>query len=262
MSGALWAAKTGLDAHHKHLAVISNNLANVNTTGFKRGRAEFESLVYQNLNQPGSQTSQDTTSPTGLMLGTGVKMVATKKIFTDGSTIQTNNDMDVAINGRGFLKVLMPGTGEFGYTRAGQLQLDPNGQMVTSSGYVLQPPITVPQGAQKISIGSDGVVSAMLAGSSTPSEIGNIELTDFINPAGLQPIGGNLYKETVASGQAQTGTPGSDGLGKITQGALEASNVNVVEDLVTMIEAQRAFEVTSKAVSTDEQMSQYLIQNL
>ena len=261
MNTALWAAKTGLDAQQTRMAVVSHNLANVNTTGFKRGRAVFEDLLYQNVSQVGGATSQDTQSASGMSLGTGVKVVATEKIFTQGSLNQTGNSLDLAINGRGFFQILMP-DGSFGYTRAGDFQLNNQGQMVTSEGYVLQPGINIPSGAQSITIGTDGTVSVQVAGQSAPSQVGNIQLADFVNPAGLQPRGGNLLVESAASGTAQTGTPGLSGLGSIGQGATESSNVNVVEEMVNMIETQRAYEMNTKAIQTADQMLQYLSNNI
>jgi len=261
MNTALWAAKTGLDAQQTRMAVVSNNLANVNTTGFKRGRAVFEDLLYQNVTQVGGATSQDTQSPSGMSLGTGVKVVATEKIFTQGSLNQTGNSLDLAINGRGFFQILMP-DGSFAYTRAGDFQLNNQGQMVTSEGYVVQPGINIPTGAQSITIGADGTVSVQVAGQSAPSQVGNIQLADFVNPAGLQPRGENLLVESAASGTAQTGTPGLSGLGSIGQGETESSNVNVVEEMVNMIETQRAYEMNTKAIQTTDQMLQYLSNNV
>lgn len=261
MNQALWVAKTGLDAQQTRMAVVSNNLANVNTTGFKQGRAVFEDLLYQNLRQPGGQSSQDTLLPSGMNLGTGVRVVATEKLFTQGSVLQTGNAMDVAINGRGFLQVLKP-DGELAYTRDGTLQINDQGEMVTASGYVVQPGITIPDAAQSVTIGSDGVVSVKLAGQTAATQVGALEIADFINPVGLQAIGENLYVETAASGTSQPGTPGLNGLGSISQGALEGSNVNVVSELVNMIETQRAYEMNSKAISTNDQMMQYINQNL
>jgi flagellar basal-body rod protein FlgG len=261
MNQALWVAKTGLDAQQTRMAVVSNNLANVNTTGFKQGRAVFEDLLYQNVRQSGGQTSQDTMLPSGMNLGTGVRVVATEKLFTQGSVLQTDNAMDVAINGRGFFQVLKP-DGEIAYTRDGTFQLNDQGEMVTSSGYIVQPGITIPDQAQSITIGLDGVVSVKLAGQASPTQVGTLEIADFINPVGLQPVGENLYIETAASGTAQPGTPGLNGLGALNQGALEGSNVNVVSELVNMIETQRAYEMNSKAISTNDQMMQYINNNL
>jgi flagellar basal-body rod protein FlgG len=261
MNQGLWVAKTGLDAQQTRMAVVSNNLANVNTTGFKQGRAVFEDLLYQNVRQSGGQSSQDTLLPTGMNLGTGVRIVATEKMFTQGSVLQTGNNMDVAINGRGFFQIQKP-DGEPAYTRDGNFQVDDQGQLVTSSGYIVQPGITIPDNAESLTIGSDGVVSAKLPGQPSASQIGTLEVTDFINPVGLQPIGENLYIETAASGSPNTGTPGLNGLGSLNQGALEGSNVNVVSELVNMIETQRAYEMNSKAISTNDQMMQYLNNNL
>ncbi len=261
MNQSLWVAKTGLDAQQTRMTVVSNNLANVNTTGFKQDRAVFEDLLYQNVRQSGGNTSQDTILPSGMNLGTGVRVVATEKLFTQGSVNQTGNAMDVAINGRGFFQILKP-NGDLAYTRDGTFQLNDQGQLVTSSGYTVQPGITIPDGAQSITIGTDGVVSVKLAGQTVPSQVGTLEISDFINPVGLQPIGENLYIETASSGTAQAGTPGQNGLGQIQQGALEGSNVNVVAELVNMIETQRAYEMNSKAISTSDQMMQYVNNNL
>jgi flagellar basal-body rod protein FlgG len=257
MNPALWAAKTGLDAQQTKLAVTSNNLANVSTAGFKKGRAVFEDLMYQNIRQVGGSTSQDTQAPTGVHLGTGVRVVATEKIYTQGGFTQTDNALDVAIEGRGFFQIQLP-DGTTAYTRDGNFQLNAQGQMVTSSGYVLQPGISIPDGAQSITISRDGVVSARVAGQGTTVQIGQLQLTDFINPSGLEPLGENLVVETAASGPAQTGTAGQNGLGTVLQGSFESSNVNVVEELVNMIETQRAYEMNSKAISTADQMLEYV----
>ncbi len=261
MNQALWVAKTGLDAQQTRMTVVSNNLANVNTTGFKQGRAVFEDLLYQNVRQSGGQSSQDTMLPSGLSLGTGVRVVATEKLFTQGSVLQTGNSMDVAISGRGFFQVLKP-DGDIAYTRDGTFQINDQGEMVTASGYVVQPGITIPDGAQSITIGMDGTVSVKLPGQAAPTQVGTLETVDFINPVGLQPVGENLYLETASSGTAQAGTPGLNGLGSLIQGALEGSNVNVVSELVNMIETQRAYEMNSKAISTNDQMMQYVNNNL
>lgn len=261
MNQALWIGKTGLDAQQSRLAVVSNNLANVNTTGFKKGRAIFEDLLYQNVRQPGGKTSQDTQLPSGLTMGTGVRMVATQKLHTQGNLLQTNNPLDIAVQGRGLFQVLMP-NGDQGYTRAGVFQVNSDGQVVTSSGYVLQPGISVPPNATSVTIGRDGTVSATLPGSPAPAQIGTIQLADFINPSGLQPVGENLYKETAASGAPQVGTPGQSSMGSTIQGSLESSNVNVVEELVNMIETQRAYEMNSKAISTADHMLQFVNNNM
>jgi flagellar basal-body rod protein FlgG len=256
MVPALWAAKTGLDAQQTRMTVTANNLANVNTSGFKKGRAVFEDLLYQNVKQVGGATSQDTQMPTGLSLGTGVRVVATEKTYTQGNLQQTDNALDVAINGRGFFQILLP-DGTAGYTRDGSFQVNAQGQLVTSSGYQVQPAISIPDAAQSITIARDGTVSATLAGQSAPQQVGTMQLVDFINPAGLQPRGQNLLSESAASGPPQTGSPGLNGLGFIEQGSLESSNVNVVEELVNMIETQRAYEMTSKAIATTDQMLEY-----
>ncbi|HGX94209.1 MAG TPA: flagellar basal-body rod protein FlgG [Candidatus Tenderia sp.] len=261
MESALWIAKTGLDAQQTRMSVISNNLANTNTMGFKQDRAIFEDLLYQNVRQVGGQSSQNTVLPSGLNVGTGVRTVATEKLFTQGNLVQTDNSLDVAINGRGFLQVLRP-DGTLGYTRDGSFQVDAQGQLVTSNGYLIQPAITIPADAQSITIGNDGVVSIVQPGQATPTQAGTIQLADFINPSGLQPIGENLYLETAASGAPQAGSPGLNGVGTLIQGSLESSNVNVVQELVGMIEAQRAYEMNSKAISTVDSMLQYASQNL
>jgi flagellar basal-body rod protein FlgG len=261
MDLALWAAKTGLDAQQMRMAVVSNNLANVSTAGFKRGRAAFEDLMYQNLRQVGGQTSQDTKYPTGLNLGTGVRIVATEKDFQEGSLQQTGNPLDLAISGRGFFQVLMP-DGTLAYTRDGSFKIDAQGNLVTTSGYAVQPAITIPAGAQSVTIGADGIVNANISGTVAPTQIGQLQTVDFINVAGLEPMGQNLLVESAASGTPQIGSPGQTGLGTLLQGSLETSNVNVVEELVTMIETQRAYEMNSKAISTTDQMLQYLTNNV
>jgi flagellar basal-body rod protein FlgG len=258
---SLWVAKTGLEAQQMRMSVISNNLANVNTTGFKKGRAIFEDLLYQNVLQVGGSTSQQTESPTGLNLGTGVRVVATDKQFSQGNIINTNNPFDIAVEGRGFFEILLPDGGQ-AYTRDGTFQLDSDGQVVTSSGYALQPAITIPASAQAVTIGVDGTVSVVLAGQADPIQVGNIQLTDFVNPAGLQSKGQNLYVQSISSGPPQPGSPGLNGLGSIAQGSLETSNVNVVEELVSMIETQRGYEMNSRAIETADQMLQHLTNNL
>lgn len=259
MIRSLWIAKTGLDAQQTQMDVISNNLANVSTTGFKRTRPVFEDLLYQTLRQPGAQSSQQTMLPSGLQLGTGVRPVATEKIFTQGNLQQTGNALDIAIQGKGFLQVLLP-DGTTGYTRDGSFQVDSQGQMVTASGYPLQPSITIPADATSVTIGADGTVSVLQPGSASPSQIGSIQLAGFINNAGLQSFGENIYLETAASGTPSANTPGTNGLGTLNQTYLETSNVNVVEELVNMIQAQRAYEINSKAISTSDQMLQKLTQ--
>ncbi|SEQ11853.1 flagellar basal-body rod protein FlgG [Ectothiorhodospira magna] len=262
MNQALWIAKTGLDAQQTRMSVVSNNLANVNTTGFKKGRASFEDLIYQTIRQPGAQAAQNNQLPTGLMTGVGVRTVATDKTFTQGNHIQTDNALDISIQGRGFFEIMTP-EGNMAYTRDGSFQLNADGQMVMSNGFELQPGIFIPEGATSISISQDGIVSVTLAGQeNAPVEVGNIQLADFVNPAGLQPIGQNLFIETAASGAPQQGDPGQDGLGRLMQGSLESSNVNIAEELVNMIETQRAYEINSKAISTADQMMQYVNNNL
>jgi flagellar basal-body rod protein FlgG len=260
MNLALWAAKTGLDAQNTRMAVISNNLANVNTTGFKKGRAAFQDLVYQNLRQVGAQSSQNTQYPTGLTLGTGVRIVATEKVYEQGSLQQTNNSLDVAITGRGFFQITLP-DGTLAYTSDGSFKLSGQGNLVTSNGYALSPAITIPSNAQTVTIGNDGTVSVTVPGTAAPTQVGQVQLADFINPSGLQPRGDNLLVESVSSGAPQVGTPGTNGLGNTQQGSLETSNVNVVEELVSMIETQRAYEMNSKAIATTDQMLQYLTNN-
>ena len=262
MNRALWIAKTGLDAQQTNMAVVSNNLANVSTTGFKRDRAIFEDLIYQNIRQPGAQSSQATTLPSGLSLGTGVRMVATEKLFSEGNITQTGNSLDVAINGRGFLQILQP-DGTLAYTRDGSLQVNNQGPIVTANGLLLQPQIgNIPTNAQSVTISSDGVVSVQLPGQVAAQQLGTLQLADFVNPAGLQAIGNNLFQETTASGSPQTGTPGLNGMGSLLQGSVESSNVNVVEEMVNMIEVQRAYEMNSKAISTTDQMLGYLSTNV
>jgi flagellar basal-body rod protein FlgG len=261
MNPALWVAKTGLDAQQTNMAVISNNLANVNTTGFKKSRAVFEDLLYQNVSQVGAATSQNTQAPSGLELGTGVSLVATEKVYTQGNLNQTGNALDVAVNGNGFFQVLMP-DGSLAYTRDGSFQVSATGQIVTAKGYVVQPAVTVPQGAQSVTIGGDGTVQVQLANQSAPSTVGTLQLANFVNPAGLQPNGENMLVESGSSGTAQTGAPGANGLGALQQGYTESSNVDVVEEMVNMIETQRAYEMNTKAIETNDQMLQFLDSNL
>jgi flagellar basal-body rod protein FlgG len=261
MYQALWIAKTGLDAQQTRMSVISNNLANVNTTGFKRDRASFEDLIYQNVRQVGASSSEDTELPSGLNLGTGVRTVATQKLHTQGNLVQTGNNLDLAVEGRGFFQILTP-DGSIEYTRDGTFSMDQDGQIVNPNGYALEPAITIPANTLSVTIGSDGTVSALVAGNDAPTQIGNIELADFINPMGLEAMGGNLFRETLASGAPTTTTPGQDGVGTVIQGTLESSNVNVVEELVNMIETQRAYEMNSKAISTTDEMLAYVTNQL
>lgn len=258
---SLWVAKTGLDAQQTRMTVVSNNLANVNTNGFKKGRAIFEDLLYQNVSQAGGATSQNTEKPTGLTLGTGVRVVATEKTFNQGSTVNTGNPFDIMISGRGFFQVLLP-DGTQAYTRDGSFKIDSEGRLVTASGYELQPSITVPNGVTAVTISPDGLIQANVTGQVDPVTLGTLQIADFINPAGLQPRGQNLLVETSASGTPQIGNPNLEGRGHLVQGALEGSNVNVVEELVGMIETQRAYEMNSKAIAVSDQMLQYLNNNL
>ncbi|WP_305823546.1 flagellar basal-body rod protein FlgG [Massilia brevitalea] len=259
MIRSLYIAKTGLEAQQTNLDVITNNLANVSTNGFKKSRAVFEDLLYQTQRQPGAQSSQQTNLPSGLQLGTGVRAVSTERIFTQGNPQETGNSKDVMINGGGFFPVLLP-DGTQAYTRDGSFQTDANGTLVTSSGYPLQPPITVPANAESITVGRDGTVSVKTAGSTAITQVGNLQLITFINPAGLESKGENLYLETTASGNPNANTPGTNGAGVIMQGYVETSNVNVVEEMVNMIQTQRAYEINSKAITTSDQMLQKLAQ--
>lgn len=253
MIRSLWIAKTGLDAQQTQLDVISNNLANTSTNGFKRTRAVFEDLLYQTMRQPGALSSQQTTIPSGLMLGTGVRPISTEHIFTQGNLQQTGNALDMAINGQGFFQIQMP-DGTLAYTRDGAFQKDNTGQIVTASGYPLSPPITIPTNALTVSISRDGIVSITTPGTTATTQIGNVSLATFVNNGGLQSVGENLYVETVSSGTPTPNTPGTNGAGLINQSYVETSNVNVAEELVSMIQTQRAYEMNSKAISTSDQM--------
>ncbi len=250
---SLWIASTGMMAEQRNIDVIANNLANVNTVGFKRSRIDFQDLMYQTIRMPGVVTTQGTEVPTGIQYGLGVRPVAVQKIFMQGDLKHTGNPLDLAIEGDGFFQVLLP-TGETAYTRSGAFKLNSSGQIVTSDGYPLQPPITIPSDTVQITIEPDGTVSVIQAGSTTPTQVGNIQLAHFPNPAGLKNIGRNLFLQTDASGSPITGTPGENGLGTIAQGFLEMSNVRVVEEMVNMIAGQRAYEANSKAVITSDQM--------
>ena len=261
MQSALWVSKTGLQAQDVSLRAISNNLANVSTTGFKRDRAVFQDLMYQIEQQPGGMTSQDTTNPSGLQLGVGVRVVGTQKDFTEGSIQRTGQSLDMAVEGRGLFQITLP-DGNIGYTRSGEFQLDQDGRIVTAKGFPLEPAINIPQEALEVTIGVDGTVSVTEPGNASPSEVGSIALVSFQNPGGLESAGGNLFLETAASGSPQQGTPGENGLGQIIQGALETSNVSVVEELVNMVSTQRAYEMNSRVVSTADQMLQYITQNI
>ncbi len=259
MIRSLWISKTGLDAQQRQMDVISNNLANVSTNGFKRSRAVFEDLLYQNIRQPGAQSSQQTQLPTGLQLGTGVRSVSTERNFSQGNLQETGNNKDIAIQGEGFFQVLLP-DGATAYTRDGSFQVDNQGQLVTASGYAVQPAIIIPADATSLTIGRDGTVSITQAGSANVTEVGALQLATFINPAGLMAKGENLYVETNASGNPNTNTPGTNGSGTLSQGFVETSNVNVVEELVNMIQTQRAYEINSKSITTSDQMLQKLAQ--
>jgi flagellar basal-body rod protein FlgG len=259
MIRSLYIAKTGLDAQQTQLDVVSNNRANVGTTGFKRSRAVFEDLMYQNMRQVGGQTSDQTRLPSGLQLGTGVRVVATERLHSQGNLTKTDNPKDVAINGGGFFQVLMP-DGTTSYTRDGSFQTNAEGQLVTASGFQVQPQITIPQNATSITVARDGTVSVTQAGSTATVQVGQLQLATFLNPTGLQSMGENLYTETDASGAANVVVPGLEGAGILTQGYVEASNVNVVEELVNMIATQRAYEINSKAVQTSDQMLAKLAQ--
>ncbi|MDR3661785.1 MAG: flagellar basal-body rod protein FlgG [Mycobacterium sp.] len=255
---ALSTAATGMAAQEMNVEVISNNIANMNTVGYKRQRAEFSDLLYQDIQKAGAQSSDaGTVVPTGIQVGSGVKTGSIYRITAQGSMTQTSNQLDVAIQGRGFLQVSRP-DGTVAYTRDGSLHTDPNGQLVTADGNPLEPAITVPPNVQSLTIGSDGTVSATTTASATPQTLGTLQLADFINPAGLQPMGQNLYVESVASGAPQTGQPALNGMGSLLQGSLESSNVNVVAEMVNMIETQRTYEMNSKAISSTVQMLQDL----
>ncbi len=259
MIRSLWIARTGLNAQQTNIDVIANNIANTSTSGFKKSRAVFEDLLYQVVRQPGAQSSQQTQISNGLQLGTGVQPVSTARIFTQGNLQATQNTLDLAISGNGFFQVLMP-DGTIGYTRNGSFQKDNQGNIVTPDGYPLQPNINIPDTALAVSIGNDGTVSMTQAGTAQPVQLGTIQLATFINPGGLLSVGSNLYLETASSGTPTPNTPGQNGAGIVEQGYVETSNVDVAEELVSMIEAQRAYELNSKVVSTSDQMLARLTQ--
>lgn len=261
MMSALWVSRTGLSAQDTRLTTISNNLANAATVGFKRDDVVFEDLLYQIKRQPGGSSSQNTELPSGLQLGTGVRVTGTQKEFTEGSTQITEKPLDLAIVGRGFFEILLT-DGTVAYTRNGQFHLNSEGELVTARGMVLQPGINIPEEAQTITISEDGIVEVTLFGEAAPQQVGQIQLTDFINPAGLQAIGNNLFLETASSGTPQQGIPANNGIGRLEQGALEASNVDVVEELVNMITTQRTYEMNSKVIATADQMLQFISQTL
>lgn len=259
MIRSLWIAKTGLDAQQTNMDVISNNLANVSTNGFKRQRAVFEDLLYQTIRQPGAMTSEQTNAPSGLQIGTGVRPVATERLYSQGNLAQTNGTRDVAIKGQGFFHVQLP-DGTDAYTRDGSFQMDQNGQLVTSSGFQIVPAIILPETTKKVMVGRDGIVSVEIEGSPAPQQVGQLTLTTFINDSGLESVGENLYLETASSGAPTENAPGINGAGLLYQGYVETSNVNVAEELVNMIQTQRAYEINSKAISTSDQMLQKLTQ--
>ena len=259
MIRSLAIAKTGMEAQQMKLDAISNNLANVSTNGYKRAGVVFEDLIYQNLRQAGAASSEQTTLPTGLQVGLGVQPVATTRSFTQGNLQQSSNPLDLAIRGNGFFQIQLP-DGTSGYTRDGSFQVDAQGQLVTNAGYAVQPGITIPANAQSVTIAADGTVSVTLPGQAQAQQVGQLQLASFVNPAGLEPKGMNLFAETAASGTPNAGAPGANGLGSLQQGYVETSNVNVVEELVSMIQTQRAYELNSKAVQTSDQMLQKLAQ--
>ncbi|MDD2308112.1 MAG: flagellar basal-body rod protein FlgG [Desulfuromonadaceae bacterium] len=255
MIRSLWTAASGMQGQQKSIDVVANNLANVNTTGFKRSRADFQDLIYQNLKSTGAPATNATQVPTGIQIGLGSRLAAVTKIFTAGDFTQTGNELDIAIEGDGFFPITMP-DGTTGYSKAGAFKRDSTGQIVTPDGNPLSPPILIPNNATKINIGSDGTVSVQVAGQSATTTVGNIELASFSNPSGLSSQGKNMYLPTDASGTATVGTPGKDGLGTIAQGLLEMSNVNVAEEMVNMIVGQRAYEINAKAVTASDEMLQ------
>lgn len=259
MMRSLWVAKTGMEGQQSQLDAISNNLANVSTNGYKRSHVVFEDLMYQNLRQSGANNTEQTTLPTGLQAGLGTRAVATSRVFSQGNLSQTNNSLDLAVQGNGFFEVQMP-DGTVGYTRDGSFQVNAQGQMVTNNGYPLSAGITIPANAQSVTVGRDGTVSVVTQGQPTPQTIGQLQLASFVNPAGLEPKGQNMFAETAASGAPTAGTPGANGVGTVQQGFVETSNVNVVEELVAMIQTQRAYELNSKAIQTSDQMLQRLSQ--
>lgn len=259
MMRSLWISKTGMEAQQTQLDHISNNLANSATNGYKRSHAVFEDLMYQTLRQSGANSTEQTTLPTGLQVGLGTRAVATSRQFSQGSLQQTSNNLDVAVKGQGFFEIQLP-DGTTGYTRDGSFQVSSTGQLVTNNGFTVQPGIVIPATAQSVTVGADGVVSVALPGQATPQQVGQLQLANFVNPAGLEPRGQNLFAETASSGTPSAGAPGTNGLGSLAQGFVEGSNVNVVEELVSMIQTQRAYELNSKAIQTSDQMLQRLSQ--
>lgn len=255
MIRALWTASTGMEAQQLNIDLIAHNLANVNTTGFKKSRADYQDLLYQEVKSAGTSSSPSTMVPTGIQIGQGVRTVSTEKIFNQGNFKQTDSSLDVAIEGDGFFQVMKP-DGQLAYTRTGELKTDRDGRLVTSDGYTIEPQITIPSDTLAVTISADGIVSVTQPSSTTPTQVGNIELARFVNPSGLSAVGKNMYTPTAASGDPVTGTPGSSGLGTLAQGFLEMSNVSVVEEMVNMIAAQRAYEINSKSVQTTDEMLQ------
>jgi flagellar basal-body rod protein FlgG len=253
MIRALYTAASGMAAQQSNIDTVAHNLANVNTTGFKKSRMEFEDLVYQQTRAAGAPTSASTEAPVGLETGLGTKPVATARDFSTGNLRSTNAPLDLAIEGRGFFQIAMP-DGTTAYTRAGALHADAQGKIVTSEGFALQPEITIPENTISITISRAGVVSVMVAGQSAPQQLGTIELASFQNPAGLLALGGNLFQTSTASGEPVTGIPGADGIGTLTQGFLEESNVSVVEEMIAMILGQRAYEANSRVVKAADEM--------
>ncbi len=253
MMRSLWTASTGMDAQQFRIDVIAHNLANVNTIGFKKTRADYQDLLYQEMRSAGASSSPSTIVPTGVQVGQGVKIVSTSKLFTQGNYQQTQNPLDVTIEGKGFFQITMP-NGDIGYTRDGAFKLDNSGNMVNSDGYLLEPQISLPTDTIEVTISSDGIVSVTQPSTTTPTQVGNIEVASFINPAGLKPMGKNMYLETEASGNPTTSVPGEDGTGTVMQGFIEMSNVSVVEEMVNMITSQRAYELNSKAIQTSDDM--------
>jgi len=260
-SSAMHVAKTGLNSQQTKMQVIANNLANVNTTGFKKDRVNFESLLYQIQRSSGEQTSADTDLASAFAVGTGVRIVNTQKLYTQGSLVNTDNALDLAIDGSGFFQVLLP-DGRVGFTRNGSFSRNAEGTLVTPSGYTLQPEIAIPEGVTEINVSADGLVSVQVAGEAEAAEVGQLTLANFANPSGLQPIGENFAVETPASGAPAIGNPFGEGFGKLVQGSLEASNINVVQELVDMIETQRAYEVSSKSISAVDEMMRFVSNNL
>ncbi|MEW6441379.1 MAG: flagellar basal-body rod protein FlgG [bacterium] len=257
MLRTFWIASTGMQSQQLNLDVIANNLANVNTVGYKKSRTDFQELLYQEETMPGAASSPDTQVPTGLQIGLGVRPVSTEKIFSEGNLEQTSNPLDLAVEGEGFFKILLP-SGEVAYTRSGSFKVDSEGRIVTATGYPLDPETSVPEDTREVFISADGILSVTQGDSNVPTEIGSLELARFVNPGGLRPMGQNLFLATTASGDEVTGVPGEDGMGTVAQGFLEMSNVNVVEEMVNMIISQRAYEINSKAIQSADQMLQML----